>query len=155
MAKKLSLNVAKSNVLAFRNKNRNDQPFLNLHINEEKLNKKSSAKYLGLIFYNKLLWYHHLDHDASKLIKSNGLLVKLRQFIPPTKFNTLYNEFNPTFGSLCWSSAAHSILHHIEKPFSLKQKLYYTQPNIIYNENLLKTNYRQVLNTFLTNKTLK
>ena len=118
VANKLSLNVAKSNVLAFRTKNRNDQPFLNLHINEKKLNEKTSAKYLGLIFYNKLLWYHHLDHVASKLIKSNGLLAKLRHFIPPTKFNMLYNALiqpHLDYGSLCWSSAAHSTLHHIEK----------------------------------------
>ena len=172
MAKKLSLNVAKSNVLAFRTKNRNDQPFLNLHINEKKLNEKTSAKYLGLIFYNKLLWYHHLDHVASKLTKSNGLLAKLRHFIPPTKFNMLYNALiqpHLDYGSLCWSSAAHSTLHHIEKlqnksirllhfkkyqdptPHCTKNQKFFPWNKTLYSTkqnlygNSLKTNYPQVL----------
>ena len=58
---KLSLNVSKSNVLTFRAKNANDQPILNLTINNEKIEEKVSAKYLGVLFDNKLTWKPHLE----------------------------------------------------------------------------------------------
>ena len=117
-ANKLSLNVSKSNVLTFRTKNMHSNPILDLNINGEKLNEKTHAKYLGLIFDNKLLWHHHLDHVASKLIKGNGLLAKLRHFVPSQKLKMLYNALiqpHLDYGSLSWSSAAQSNLDYIQK----------------------------------------
>ena len=58
---KLSLNVSKSNVLTFRAKNANDLPLLNLTINNEKIEEKTSAKYLGVLFDNKLTWKSQID----------------------------------------------------------------------------------------------
>ena len=118
IANKLSLNVQKSNVLTFRTKNMDNKQILNLNINGEILEEKVFAKYLGVIFDNKLLWYYHLDHVASKLTKSNGLLAKLRYFVPTAKYKMLYNALiqpHLDYGSLSWSSAAQSSLSYIEK----------------------------------------
>ena len=62
LANKLSLNVSKSNVLTFRTKNQSDQPILNLKINNENIEEKKCAKYLGVIFDHKLTWRHQFDH---------------------------------------------------------------------------------------------
>ena len=62
--------------------------------------------------------YYHLDHVASKLTKSNGLLAKLRHFVPSAKYKMLYNALiqpHLDYGSLSWSSAANSSLSYIEK----------------------------------------
>ena len=88
---KLSLNVSKSNVLAFRAKNANDLPLLNLTINGQKIEEKTSAKYLGILFDNKLTWKPQIEQISKKIIKNNALLAKLRHFIPSDKLKTIYN----------------------------------------------------------------
>ena len=122
LANKLSLNVKKSNVLTFRNKSQTDQMMLNLKINEQPIEEKISAKYLGILFDNKLTWIHHIDHISKKLIKSNGLLAKVRHFLPHEKTKAVYNAIiqpHIDYGCLSWSSAAPS---NIEKLAKLQRK---------------------------------
>ena len=116
LANKLSLNVSKSNVLTFRTKNQSDQPILNLKINNENIEEKKCAKYLGVIFDHKLTWRHQIDHICNKLTKSNGLLAKLRHFLPFDKTKLIYNALiqpHLDYGSLSWGSAAKSNLETI------------------------------------------
>ena len=118
IANKLSLNVDKSNVLTFRNKNSNDDQILNLSINGEQLKEKIFAKYLGVFFYHKLTWDYQIEHITTKLVKGNALLAKLRHFVPEKTMLGVYNALiqpHLDYGILSWSSSAQSHLSKIEK----------------------------------------
>ena len=118
VANKLSLNVSKSNLLTFRNKNSTEGPMITLKINNEIVAEKAYAKYLGIIFDNKLTWHFHIEHIALKLTKSNGLIAKLRHFISLDKLKLIYNALiqpHLDYGSLSWSSASDSQLNRLTK----------------------------------------
>ena len=119
---KLSLNVSKSNVLTFRAKNANDLPILNLTINGQKIEEKTCAKYLGILFDNKLTWKPQIEQISKKIIKNNALLAKLRHFIPSDKLKTIYNALiqpHIDYGILSWGTAAETNLNKIS---SLQRK---------------------------------
>ena len=118
IANKLSLNVDKTNVLVFRNKNSSDEIILDLQINGDKLKEKLFAKYLGIIFDNKLTWQYQIEHISSKLVKGNALLAKLRHFLPAQKLKPVYNSLvqpHLDYGNLSWSTTADTHLKKIEK----------------------------------------
>ena len=87
---KLSLNVAKSNFLHFRNKNdTNNQP-IKLFIDKSEIEEKEFAKYLGIIIDNKLTFAQHIDYLKTKLNKGNAIIAKLSHFSPETVVRNLY-----------------------------------------------------------------
>ena len=91
---------------------------ITLKINKEIVAEKAYAKYLGIIFDNKLTWYSHIEHIALKLTKSNGLIAKLRHFISLDKLKLIYNALiqpHLDYGSLSWSSASDSQLNRLTK----------------------------------------
>ena len=118
IANKLSLNVEKSNVLTFRNKNSNNDAILDLSINEQKLTEKVYAKYLGVLFDKKLTWQYQTEHICSKLIKGNAMLAKLRHFIPKKTIKNVYNALIQThldYGNISWGTSAQIHLQKIAK----------------------------------------
>ena len=72
---------------------------ITLKINKEIVAEKAYAKYLGIIFDNKLTWHFHIEHIALKLTKSNGLIAKLRHFISLDKLKLIatMHLFKPTW----------------------------------------------------------
>ena len=118
IANKLSLNVEKSNVLTFRNKNSNNDAILDLSINEQKLTEKVYAKYLGVLFDNKLTWQYQTEHICSKLIKGNAMLAKIRHFIPKKTIKNVYNALiqpHLDYGNISWGTSAQIHLQKIAK----------------------------------------
>ena len=128
-ANKLSLNVGKSKLLIFTNQkskststkhndtgpsstNPNIAHSLNksdLFINGEKLKEVDHAKYLGVLIDNKLKWTNQIDALNLKLSKGNGLLAKIRHYVPRSVLRSLFFSFiNPhtDYNLLNWSMAA-------------------------------------------------
>ena len=89
-ANRLSLNVAKSKLLYFTNKNRNVLKGINIRINGELLKEVDSAKYLGVYIDNKLSWIEHTNNIKLRLSKGIGMLAKIRHYVPPTVCRSLY-----------------------------------------------------------------
>ena len=117
LANKLSLNVDKSNVILFRPKNQHSGQMINLTLNGQALKEKTYAKYLGILFDNKLLWTHQIDHISTKLVKSNALLAKLRHFVGNKTLDNIYNSLvqpHLDYGSLAWGTAAQTNLLKLE-----------------------------------------
>jgi len=85
--------VKKTNVLLFKNKNESNVDKIELKINNELLEEKVFAKYLGIIVDNKLTWENHIKHINTKLTKSNAFLVKLRHYVNEKIMKNLYNAF--------------------------------------------------------------
>lgn len=116
-ANKLSLNTSKSNVLIFRPKNASNKLDTQIMINGKLLKEKESAKYLGILIDNKLLFKTHIDHVNNKLIKGNSLLAKIRHFVPTSVLRNVYNAHIQPFlnyGALIWGSSSKTNLQTIE-----------------------------------------
>lgn len=122
IANKLSLNVKKSNVLLFRNKNDSNDLKINLVIDNKPLQEKNYAKYLGLLIDNKLTFSNQIEHIRDKIIKGNAILYKLRNFVPGNILINLYNaHIQPhlDYGALVWGRCAQS---HINRLSSQQNK---------------------------------
>ena len=89
-ANKISLNVMKTEVLLFRSKHKPVPYSMKLKLDDYELKLSNYVKYLGLFLDEFLTWTFHFDHLAKKLGRANGILAKLRYFVPATILNTLY-----------------------------------------------------------------
>ncbi len=108
IANKLNLNVKKSNFVLFRSKMHKRQDKINISINNEVLEEKIFAKYLGVLIDNKLSWEQLIDHVNLKLSKGIGILAKLRHFLSENILKNLYNEFiqpHIDYGLVLWGNA--------------------------------------------------
>ena len=122
-ANKLSLNVKKTNVLLFRNKNESNLDKIELKINNELLEEKVFAKYLGIIFDNKLTWENQINHINTKLTISNAFLVKLRYYVDKKILNNLYNAFvqpHLDYANTAWGNCAQK---HLGKIISTQNRI--------------------------------
>ena len=52
-----------------------------------------STKFLGVIIDDKLKWNLHILYMKNKIVKSNGILYKIRNFWDRKTFSHLYNAF--------------------------------------------------------------
>ena len=92
-ANKLSLNVGKSKLLFFTNKNRNLLKDITIKINNEELKQVDNAKYLGVIMDNKLNFNFHINNIKLRLSKGISLLAKIRHYVPTSVLRSLYFTF--------------------------------------------------------------
>ena len=74
---KISLNVAKTEVIIFRRKKKQLDFDLNLKIREKKLQESSYVKYLGIYLDGHLDWSSNINHLSYKLVKANAMLCNL------------------------------------------------------------------------------
>ena len=89
LANKPSLVVSKSNFLIINpHQKKIDKPFA-LQIDNEKLEQKDYAKYLGVIIDKQLIWKQHIKQLNIKISKSIGLLYKTRHLVPQKTLCTL------------------------------------------------------------------
>ena len=107
-ANRLSLNVAKSKLLYFTNKNRNSLKDIIIKINGETLKEVDSAKYLGVYMDNKLSWNAHTNNIKLRLSKGISMLAKIRHYVPESVRRSLYFTFvnsHTGYNLLNWGTA--------------------------------------------------
>ncbi|KAL0851343.1 hypothetical protein ABMA28_007163 [Loxostege sticticalis] len=88
----LTINAAKTNYVIFTAKNKKINDSFELKINNEKLNKKSSEKYLGLILDKQLNWKQHIEKIKNKLISLAGILRGIAKCLPRKIKFVIYNS---------------------------------------------------------------
>ena len=81
-ANKISLNATKTEVLLFRSRNKNINYEFKLKIDDHDLKFSTHVKYLGVLLDEFLAWNHQFELLASKLSRANGVMAKLRHFVP-------------------------------------------------------------------------
>ena len=89
-ANKISLNVAKTEVIIFRKKKKQLDFDLNLKICWKKLQASSYVKYLGIYLDQYLDWSPHVNHLSHKLVKANAMLCKLRHYVNEATIKSIY-----------------------------------------------------------------
>ena len=121
IANRLSLNASKSNYMLFSLHNK-------LHTNNEltiqnqMLERGSSAKFLGYLLDENLKWNNHIVYISKKVSKNTGILYKLRKVgDKDTVLQAYYSFIHPylTNGLLIWGSAPKM---QIDKLFLLQKR---------------------------------
>ena len=89
-ANKISLNVAKTKILLFRNIHKKISYNPVFAINGNPIQLSESVKYLGVYLDHLLNWNLNTKNLCSKLIKANGVISKLRHFVPRSTLIQIY-----------------------------------------------------------------
>ena len=63
---------------------------LDVFIKGSKIEKTKSIKYLGILIDDELRWHEHIDFVANKLSAANGVLCKLRRYVPQNALISVY-----------------------------------------------------------------
>ena len=90
-ANKISLNTKKNEYILFKHKQKTINFNLKLKLNGKKLYPSSYIKYLGIFLDENLNWKKHVSILSSKLRRANGVLAKLRHFVPPKTLISAYH----------------------------------------------------------------
>ena len=64
---------------------------VNLNINKNNIKQVETFKYLGVLLDNKLSWQEQVQSLQTKLAKFNGVIYKIRNFVPRKILMMLYN----------------------------------------------------------------
>ena len=89
-----------------------------MYIENQILEPKDTAKYLGLYIDKRLSWDRHIEHISSKLNRGIGILRKLRSYLQQDSLRTIYNSFLKShieYGKLAWGGAPYKYLDKTDK----------------------------------------
>lgn len=148
---KLSLNLEKTNYIAFSPINKNRPEFDKIFINEnDSITSCQKAKYLGIIIDQHLKWTHHIDYVTIKIRKLIHKFYILREILNDKLAILIYKALVESllrYGITAWGGAYKTTLkplqviqNYILKIIFKKNKLYSTKG--LYNEKLF--NIRQL-----------
>ena len=82
------------------------------------LEHKDFVKYLGILIDKSLSWKHHIEHIIIKVSRTEGLIAKLRHFLPTHTLLNMYQALIApylTYGLRVWGQACKSYLDTLLK----------------------------------------
>ena len=105
----------KSKLLVFHSKRKSmNLDSFPIKLDGVKLTPERNVKYLGILIDNYLSWEDHIHNLSIKLRRANGILAKLRHFIPKRTRISVYHaifQSHLQYGCIVWSqSMAKNIL---------------------------------------------
>ena len=144
----LALNLKKTNYMIFtKQRNNNTANRLELSINGIPIERKTEARFLGVIIDEKLTWTQHIAALRMKMARYLGVMYKIKSQLPIQARLQIYHSFiqsHLNYCSLVWGFAAKS---RIESLFSKqKQGLRAIIPgfvNYYYDDGNLPTHTKQ------------
>ena len=101
---KLSLNAKKTKAMFFKAINRK-LTLPNLEISNTTIDIVKSFNFLGIIIDEKLKWNDHVHHTSIKISRANGILSRIKHFIPHKILLQIYNAIitpHLNYGNLLW-----------------------------------------------------
>ena len=105
-ANKLSLNVDKTKMMVFHNKQKKIEDHIpQISINGKLIERVTDFNFLGIIINEHLDWSSHISKISNKICRTNGILNKLKRFLPTHILRQIYcslilPHFN--YGILLW-----------------------------------------------------
>ena len=116
-ANKLSLNADKSKLLIFHSKQRNiDFDNLVIKLDDFILKPSDYVKYLGIFIDKNLSWDFQIQQLSVKLSRANGIISKLRHFVPKSTLISVYYSIfysHLIYGCPVWSLTSDKNLNTI------------------------------------------
>ena len=105
---KLSLNVQKTKMMIFHNRQRNISSLIpNLEINGITIEHVKTFNFLGLILDEHLTWNSHIQKICGKIACVIGTMNRLKRFLPSFILNQIYNSLvlpHLTYSILTWGT---------------------------------------------------
>ena len=141
-ANRLSLNVKKSNLLLFHSKRKNiDYNSFSIKLNGKKLTPKNHVKHLGMFIDNFLSWDEHINELSKKLSRFNGIISKLRHYLPKKNLISVYHAIfhsNLRYGCMVWSQSTVNKNNRLKILQKKCIRLMYFAPYNCHTANLFK-----------------
>ena len=114
---KLSLNENKTELIIFKPPTENlTSDEVSIKLNNHTLTPCKVVKYLGIVIDENLNWNAQIETLTTKLSQANGILSKLRHYIPLSlRISVYYSIFYPhiLYGSLVWQYSTNTKLQKI------------------------------------------
>ena len=126
-------NVDKTKHLLFHTKYNKKQYGINIKMQGVRLEHLRSVKYLGVYLDDNLSWGIHIRELSNKLGRANGIMSKLRHYVPKTTVLQIYYALfysRMSYGSLVWSLTTQKNLDII---FILQKKCIRILNSVSYN----------------------
>ena len=146
----LKLNLKKTNYMIFAKQKIDNTR--NIFINNTRIERKSEAKFLGVILDEKLSWASHIKAMRSKMSRYVGVIYRIKNLCPVRVRLQIFHCFvqsHLNFCPLVWGFAAKS---HIESLFTSQKKgLRAAMPgyvNHFYKDGILPTHTKPFFNKF-------
>ena len=144
LANKISLNCAKTEIIFFHKPSQNIDYSFNIKMNGLKLYPSEYIKYLGIYLDATLSGEHHCNILSSKLKRANGMLSKVRHYVPKDELKSIYYAIfssHMTYGCQVWGQKSNST--HVKQVSALQDKAlriinfkpFRSSRNPIYKEN--------------------
>ena len=119
VSNKLTLNYKKTKYMIFQKKGISKQILkkVNLNINKNNIKQVETFKYLGVLLDNKLSWQEHIQSLQTKLAKFNGVIYKIRNFVPRKILMMLYNALVGSYlryGIRAWATCSPNLLNSLQ-----------------------------------------
>ena len=113
---------------------------VNILIDNNQLSQVKTTKFLGVLIDDNLSWKTHTTHVCNIISKYNGIIRKVRQFIPsdslPTLFNTLvYPYINYCAINYCAIIWADNNNSHRDSILLLQKRIVRTCTNSMWLEH--------------------
>ena len=116
-ASRLSLDIKKTKLLIFHSKFNRKTIDISIKIQGIKL-KTTDKVYLGILIDHTLSWVNHINELNIRLSKANGILSKLRHFVPLSTLISVYYAIfysHLNYSILVWSLTTKANLEKIDK----------------------------------------
>ena len=141
---KLSLNAKKTKMMIFHHRQRNISKInLQLSINNTKIEQVKEFNFLGILLDECMTWNPHIQNISGKISRVNGVLSRLKRFLPCNILNMIYNALiqpHLNYGVLLWGNNVKRI-HKLQKwalrSITLSKYNAHTEP-LFKKLNLLK-----------------
>jgi len=118
LCNKLSLNIAKTNFMIFKPRNKRINVDNNLVINGQAISLVDTVKFLGVHLDSSISWHNHLSYIKTKISKGLGIINKTKRLFNQKTLITLYYSFIYPYLTYCieiWGSAANTHLFPLLK----------------------------------------
>ena len=119
-ANKLSVNAKKTHfmLLGTRQRNTNEDDNIFIELNNKKLQRVNTTKFLGVIVDENLSWKNHIEGVTKTISRNIGVINKLKYSVPKRVLYTLYCTLvlpYVNYNILVWGNTCHSYLDKILK----------------------------------------
>ena len=114
---RLSLNILKTKLVIFDNKTK-DTSNANVLLNGQQITASNQANFLGITIDRKLDWKEHISAVSKKIARLNGVINRLKPFLPKNILLTLYNALilpHLSYSLLLWGNTHATFLNNLHK----------------------------------------
>lgn len=143
---KLLLNVKKTKILLFENRNFSD---INFYMKGIKIEVVRSFNYLGLILDSKMKWNAHVEQLIKKITPYVFIIKRLRRYFTKDVLKKIYSSYiisNIIYLNPIWNKASMTLLNKIDIVHKKVIKTIYNYPLLYPTSNLYNNQYISFMN---------